>query len=466
MVAYNVLNTDKILRAGLFERVSTEEQSKFGYSISTQIDALEEYANNNKMKIVDHYCDAGVSGGISYKKRPEMMRLLQDVEEGKIDIIIFTRLDRWFRNITEYFKVQEILEKHGVAWRAIWEDYDTTTANGRMAITIFLAIAQNEREKTSERIQAVFENKRKNKESFFGESSTPFGYMERKDEDGITRLVKDPDIEPALQMFWDIAVKYENISKAVKTVNLEYGLTKNKNKWSELTKKEIYTGNYKGVEGYCPAYVSKEDWLRLQNRNIIKQTKSNRIYLFTGLIECPKCGRNLSSTYCVHKQPDGSKREYRNYRCQFKDSYTCKYNHTISEIKIEKWLLENMRRIIGDEIASVEIEKTKPRPKPKTNVAALKEKLRKLEVVYMTSNKSDEDYIREQKELNDAIRKAENETTKTKADKDLTMLKEILSTDFESVYKTLNAEDKRRFWRGLIKRIYLDGNKISHVDIN
>lgn len=466
MAMYNALNNNKILRAGLWERVSTEEQSKFGYSIQAQKEALEEHAAKNKMKIVDHYCDSGVSGGISYKKRPEMMRLLKDIEDGKIDIIIFTRLDRWFRNITEYFKVQEILEKHNVEWRAIWEDYDTTTANGRMSITIFLAIAQNEREKISERIQAVFESKRRNKESFFGENSTPFGYKEQKDENGITRLVKDPGLEQALQMFWDIAIKYENVVKAAKTVNLEYGLTKNKNKWTELSKKEIYTGNYKGVEGYCPAYVSKEDWLKLQNRNIIKQTKSNRVYLFTGLIECPECKRNLSSTYCVHKQPDGSKREYHNYRCQFKDSYTCQYKHTLSEIKIEKWLLENMRRLIGEEIASVEIEKTKPRPKPKTNVAALKEQLRRLEVVYITGNKPDDEYIKKQKELNDAIKKAENESPKTRADKDLTMLHEILSTDFESIYKTLNAEDKRRFWRGLISRIYLDGNKISHVDFN
>lgn len=213
MAPYNVLNKNKILRAGLFERVSTEEQSKFGYSISTQVEALEEYTGKHRMKIVDHYCDAGVSAGISYKKRPEMMRLLQDVEDGKIDIILFTRLDRWFRNIKEYFKVQEILEEHNVEWLAIWEDYRTDTANGRMAITIFLAIAQNEREKTSERIQVVFENKRKNKESFFGKSSTPFGYVEQKDEDGITRLVKDPELEPALQMFWDIAVKYENVNK-------------------------------------------------------------------------------------------------------------------------------------------------------------------------------------------------------------------------------------------------------------
>lgn len=466
MVMLNSKLNQKILRAALFERVSTEEQQKFGYSISAQKEALEEYCGKNRMKIVDHYCDAGVSAGLPYRKRPEMVRLLKDLEDGKIDIILFTRLDRWFRNIKEYFKVQEIIEKYNVEWKAIWEDYDTRTANGRMAITIFLAIAQNEREKASERITEVFESKRKNKESFFGKNSTPFGYVEQKDENGVTRLVKDPELEPALQMFWDIAVKYENVNKAAKMVNLEYGLKRNKNKWMELSKKEIYTGNYKGVKDYCPAYISEENWLKLQNRPLVKQTKSDRIYLFTSLIECPECGHNLTSTYCVHKQPDGSKREYHNYRCQYKEVYTCKYNHTFSELKIEKWLLSNIRRLMNDEIASVEIARTKPRPKPKTNVAALKEQLRRLEVVYMTGNKPDEEYIKEQRELNEAIRKAEDENPKTHADKDLTMLNKILSTDFESVYKTLNAEDRRRFWRGLINKIYLDGNEISHVDFN
>lgn len=72
-----------------------------------------------KMKVVDHYIDAGVSGGKPAFKRPQMSRLLEDVKEGKIDMVLFTRLDRWFRNVQEYFKVQEILDAHGVAWKAI-----------------------------------------------------------------------------------------------------------------------------------------------------------------------------------------------------------------------------------------------------------------------------------------------------------------------------------------------------------
>ena len=177
-----------VLRAGLYERVSTDEQAKYGYSIKTQIDALEEHCAENKMKIVDHYTDDGVSGGKAAFRRPQMSRLLEDIKDKKVDIVLFTRLDRWFRNVQEYFKVQEILDAHGVEWRAIWEDYDTTSANGRMAITIFLAIHQNEREKGAERVSAVLENKRKNKEACFGGSNLPFGYMKQKDADGVMRL--------------------------------------------------------------------------------------------------------------------------------------------------------------------------------------------------------------------------------------------------------------------------------------
>lgn len=455
-----------ILRGALWERVSTEEQVKHGYSIQTQIDALEDYAEKSKIKIVDHYCDEGVSAGKPYTKRPEMMRLLKDVDAGKIDIIIFTRLDRWFRNVKEYFKVQEILEDNNVEWKAIWEDYDTTTPNGRMAITIFLAIAQAEREKTADRIKDVFENKRKNKESFFGPNSTPFGYREEPDEDGIMRLVKDPDIEVAMQTFWNMAVKYENIDKAAKTITLEYGLMRSRSKWHELVKKEVYTGTYKGVKDYCPAYVSREDWLRLQNRGYLKKTQHDRIYLFAGLFRCPLCGRNLSSKYSKQVLKDGKTKEYFSYRCPDKDIKLCANKHAISQIKTETWLLTNLRRLILDEISWVEMEISKPKPKPKTNVSALKENLRRLEVVYMAGNKTDEEYIKEQKELKAAIKKAEGDIPATRANRDITHLRKTLETDFITIYESFDDHDKRRFWRSLIKEIRIEGNEVVSVIFN
>ena len=253
-----------ILRAGLYERVSTEEQALRGGSVQAQIDNLSEYCEKNNIKVVDHYADEGISGSKPPLKRPAVQRLLDDVQAGKIDIILFTKLDRWFRSVKEYFKVQEILDKHGVEWKAIHEDYDTTSANGRMAITIFLAIAQAERERTAERIKVVFEHKRKNKEACFGGPNLPLGYMKQKDENGISRLVKDPETEQMMSDFWEIVVKYNNINKAIRHIKDVYGVTRDAKSWSRIAKQEYYCGMCRDVEDYCEPYVSKEDWLRVQ----------------------------------------------------------------------------------------------------------------------------------------------------------------------------------------------------------
>ena len=450
-----------ILRVACYERVSTEEQALRGYSIDAQIDNLTEYCEKYGMKIVSHYTDEGISGAKPPLKRPALKRLIEDVEAGKIDLVLFTKLDRWFRSVQEYFKVQEILDKHKVAWKAIHEDYDTTTANGRMAITIFLAIAQNEREKTSERITVVLDHKTKNKEACFGGSYAPLGYKKEKDENGINRLVKDPETQPFMNDFWEIVVKYNNVNKAIRHIKDVYGITRDQKSWSRIAKSSFYYGAYKGVEDFCEPYVSKEDWLQVQEnlKNKIPATKKQRVYLFTGMLRCPNCNHKLCGT-STDKIYSGKIHEYRGYRCRFKHN-TCDYKRTISERKIEKYLLSNLKELLENEIAIAEIEKTKPKPKPKYNIKALKERLRRLNVTYMAGNKSDEEYLAEDAEIKALIAKAENEAPPP--ERNLDGIKELLNTDFESIYTTLDAEEKRRFWRSIIKEIKLNDNQISKV---
>ena len=143
-----------------YVRVSTEEQALHGLSIEAQTAKLRAWAAANGHRIIDLYIDAGISARKPAGKRPALQRLLKDVQDGKGDMVIFTKLDRWFRNIAEYYKVQEVLEKSGVNWRTIEEDYDTSTASGRLKINIMLSVAQDEADRTSERIKAVMEVKR------------------------------------------------------------------------------------------------------------------------------------------------------------------------------------------------------------------------------------------------------------------------------------------------------------------
>ena len=446
-----------ILRAGLYERVSTDEQAKYGYSIKTQIDALEEYCAENKMKIVDHYTDDGVSGGKAAFRRPQMSRLLEDVKSRKVDMILFTRLDRWFRNVQEYFKVQEILDEHGVEWKAIWEDYDTTTASGRMAITIFLAIAQNEREKGAERITAVLENKRKNREACFGGPNLPFGYMKQRDEFGVMRLVKDPETQEACQEFWDILIKSNNLNKAIRHMSNVYGINKNWKSWKRISNNDFYCGVHKGIIDYCEPYVSPEDFLKFQERDTVKHTPSGSVYYFRGMMRCPDCGHKLCGD--TNRKPYGV---YKSYRCPHRTRL--KHENSfgiISEKKIEKQLLVRLAEFLENEIARVELEQTKPKPKPKNNVKSLKEKQRRLTVAYMAGNIPDDEYLRDDAELKALIAKAEAEAPP--APRDITPLKELLETDFLSLYEILNDEEKQQFWQRLIKEIKLDGKNVKEV---
>lgn len=378
----NVMQT-RVQRAALYERVSTEEQAIRGFSIDAQIDNLTEYCSKNGYKIVDHYTDEGISGAKPPLKRPALKRLIEDVKAGRIDIIIFTKLDRWFRSVQEYFKVQEILEKNRVEWKAIHEDYDTTTANGRMAITIFLAIAQNEREKTAERIKVVFDHKRKNKEACFGGPRPPIGYM-KQEVDGVVRLVKNPEEKQMIEDFWDIMIKYNNISKAAKHINAVYGVRRSHKAWWDTMNREFYFGRYKGIDDFCEPYVTFEQWQQVQSSRIYKKTQKDRVYLFSGMIRCPECGRILNSTINTYK--DGS--EYKGYRCRYTSMNLCSWGHRIAEIKTEQYLLEHIEEKVYMEFDKVKEENRKPKPRPKTDIAALKEQLRRLTVAYTLEKRS------------------------------------------------------------------------------
>lgn len=450
-----------ILRVACYERVSTEEQAVRGFSIETQIDNLKEYCEKNQMKIVDHYTDEGISGSKPPLKRPALHRLIEDVKAGKIDMILFTKLDRWFRSVKEYFKVQEILEQHGVEWKAIHEHYDTTTANGQMAITIFLAVAQNERDKGAERVKAVLANKRKNKEACFGGPHKPMGYMKEKDADGIVRLVKDPEEEEMTQEFWRILVTKNNLNEAIRYMQDVHGVVKSPKTWMRISKSPFYCGMWEDVEDFCPPYVTKEDWLMIQEtyERRRQDTKAKNIYLFSGMVRCPSCGHILCGTYKTNTRK-GQKYKYLSYRCRFKWT-VCEYKHSPSEKKIEKYLLKHLREKLEAHIAEAELEKKKPKPKPKTDVNKLKERQRRLNVMYMAGNKSDEEYLKEDAELKALIAKAESEAPPP--EKDVEPLKELLKTDFEGIYKTLDQEEKRRFWRGIVKEIIFKDKDIVDV---
>lgn len=444
----------RILRAALYGRVSTEEQAIRGFSIEAQVAALKEHCEKNGIKVVDVYLDEGISGAKPPLKRPALKRLLEDVEAGKVDIILFTKLDRWFRSVKEYFKVQDVLDNNKVEWKAIQEDYDTTTANGQMAITIFLAVAQNERDRTAERIKVVLDHKRKNKEACFGGRAVPFGYKKEEDSNGVMRLIKDPETQQACQEFWDILLESNNLNKAIRHMVNEYGITKDWKSWSRMTQSDFYCGMHRGVQDYCPPYVTPEEFLKFQERPTIKGTPTGVPYYFRGLMRCPECGNKLCGD-CDRRYG----RINKSYRCALRGR-GCSNHKAVTELKIEKQLLGDLETWVRNTIAEVEIEANQPKSKNNSaqKIKKLNEQLRRLNIVYMAGNKSDEDYFKEDAEIKLAIANAEKELEISRPRK-VDHLKELLETDFRSTYAVLDAEEKQEFWQDLVKEIKVNEGK-------
>ena len=104
----------KLERCAIYIRVSTAEQMMHGKSLEAQREYLEAYAREHNMVVAGVYADEGKTARKELKKRKAIHALLEDVKAGKIDVIIFWRLDRWFRNLSDFYKVQDILDEYHV----------------------------------------------------------------------------------------------------------------------------------------------------------------------------------------------------------------------------------------------------------------------------------------------------------------------------------------------------------------
>jgi DNA invertase Pin-like site-specific DNA recombinase len=436
-------------------RVSTEEQALHGDSLEAQETALVEYANNNNMKIYKIYRDEGFSARKAVLKRPAMLELLEDVRADKLDMIIFTKLDRWFRNVKEYHRIQEILEKHRVTWKSILEDYNTATADGRLKVNIMLSVAENEADRTSERIKFVFQSKINKKEVIIPPQCVPYGY---KIEliDGTKKLVKDEETKEIIEYFFKTAL-ISSIRQAAIETNRKFGLNRAYGNWHKICNSSIYTGTYYGVDDYCEPYITEEQQQALINRVIItRKAKHNRTYLFSGLIRCSCCGNIMTGRYATGQ--NGT--EYFYYRCNRVLVKGCP-SKTMAEKKAEKYLLENITTELEKFILSVEATQS-TQPKRKTGVEKLKEQLRRVNVSYQAGNMEDDEYLAKTKEIKAMIEKASAED-KPVSKVDVEKLKGFLNSGFQNIYNSLTDEEKQKMWRSIISEITYDGKEFVSI---
>jgi DNA invertase Pin-like site-specific DNA recombinase len=441
----------KLLRAALYIRVSHEEQVLHGYSLEAQRQSLTEYAQKNNLHIFDYYIDEGQTARKTYNKRKDFIRMLEDVKAGNLDIILFIKLDRWFRNVRDYYKIQDILEKHNVNWRTIYENYDTSTANGRLHINIMLSVAQDEADRTSERIKFVFENKIRNGEVITGNMA--FGYrIENK------KLVIEPKEAEIVKDVFDYYLHRQSKYAAITYIKEKYGVTLYHNALSRMLIKKIYLGEYRNVINYCDAIIDRDTFVSVQEiiKSNIRMGKTRVIYVYSGLLRCPLCGRNLASA-----KTKTSEHVYNiHYRCngRYQDK-TCTFNHSIGEKKIDAFLLANIEQQIKSYIADYEM-KSKSTPKPRiAEYEKLRSRLEKLKDLYLDDLINKDTYKRDYEELTAKIHEINDKRT-SPPKVDISALQSFLNKDLNRIYADLTRPEKQTLWRSIIKEIHFDAKTL------
>lgn len=185
------------VRCAIYTRKSTEEGLEQAFnSLDAQREACAAYVMSQQHEgwtlVPDLYDDGGISGGTM--DRPAMQRLLADVREGKVDVIVVYKVDRLTRRLVDFAKIVEVLDDAGASFVSVTQAFNTTNSMGRLTLNVLLSFAQFEREVTGERIRdKIAASKRK---GMWMGGPIPIGYdvVDRKlvinaEEAGMVRLI-------------------------------------------------------------------------------------------------------------------------------------------------------------------------------------------------------------------------------------------------------------------------------------
>lgn len=329
------------MRTAVYIRVSTEDQAREGFSISAQRERLLAYIHSQNWVLTDMYVDEGISAKDLH--RPELGRLLADVAQKNMDVVLVYRLDRLTRSVLDLYQLLQEFEIHGVHFKSSTEVYDTTTAIGRLFITLVAALAQWERENLAERVkmgmgQMVRERKRPG-------GPAPYGYELRNGQ-----LQLQPEEADIVRQMFEHYVNGKPPQQIADEANKQGSRGKNGACWSSsavlrLLKNPVYYGalrwNYTHTpprakqtndffleSAVHPAIVDEATFVRAQERMKLRSSQHPRVlassFLFSGLLYCSSCHAEMRGKY-THTQGKNRKAyAHTYYTCRGKSSGKCR----------------------------------------------------------------------------------------------------------------------------------------------
>jgi len=307
-----------MIRCVTYSRLSTQGQVEgVEYSsIEAQTESCKAYIKSqaiNGWKHIDSYSDISTGGDLV---RPGLQQLLEDAKKGKFDVVVCTRIDRLSRSIKDFLELNEIFERHNIKFVCTTQDFNTTTAAGRMFLKILVSFGEYERELISERTKIKM--RAQAEKGFWHGGAVNFGFDKNKLGKGIVVNEKEAKV---VKLIFNEYVKTESTSKVAEKINrlghrtklrkLNSGRTIGGKKFTrsyiaELLQNPIYIGKirYRGdiYDSNIPPLIDESLFNQVQNiirnnrepRNTPNRNKYN--FLLKGLVRCSECGSVMTPT--------------------------------------------------------------------------------------------------------------------------------------------------------------------------
>jgi site-specific DNA recombinase len=295
------------VRCAVYTRKSSEEGLDMEFnSLDAQRESCEAYVASQKAEgwllVPDRYDDGGFSGGTL--ERPALQRLLADIEDHRVDVVVVYKIDRLSRSLMDFAKLVEVFDRNSVTFVSVTQSFNTTTSMGRLTLNILLSFAQFEREVIGERIRDKFAASRK-KGMWMG-GWAPLGYdiQDRK-------LVVNEAEAAIVRMIFQRFLRVGSMTKLTVALCSEGMLTKggkpvDKGYLYRILNNRVYIGEavYKGIAypGEHAAIIDRPLWDRVHEiigespRKRAMRTRSQTPALLKGLIFGPT-GRAMSPSH-------------------------------------------------------------------------------------------------------------------------------------------------------------------------
>jgi len=325
--------------AGIYLRVSTDEQAKYGESLAVQEERCRARVLSTGGAPVATYRDDAYTAANT--DRPAYQRMLAHLRAGKINQVVISKLDRISRSVRDFVNLCDEVEKLGGSIVSVSEDINTATAAGRLQRHVLIAMAAFERERIAERVTEVMDSRARR--GLRNGGASPFGY--RLVEKG--KLEPDPDTAPVVQEIFRLYLSGAGSSRIVDELRLR-GHRIFKSRVLAILRNAAYVGRNKWRGEYTAGshepLIDQATFDEVQKRmnanadmcNTRTRSKSYE-YQLDGLVYCGLCNRHMTTAFAK-----GRTDRYPYYRCvgevRLKDCQA----KAVNAAELDNWALNKM----------------------------------------------------------------------------------------------------------------------------